>query len=112
MANLDLVLRNSLVAANDVLECAGEHVDAAHDEHVVGAAQYTSLEPQRGATTGAAVFGGHHAIAGSVAKQWHAPAAEIREHELTRRAGWHGLESLWVDHFGDELDLVDVQVTA
>src|SRR5688500_1813199 len=93
-------------APHDVLERTGEDVDAAHDQHVIDAADHAALAAQVGAAAAARLAIEPHAVPGPVPDERHADATEVRHDELTLIGR---LARRRVDHLADELTLVDVQ---
>jgi hypothetical protein len=91
--------------AQDVLDAGREDVHAAHRHHVVGAADDAALEPERGAAAVAALRGGAHDVAGLVADDGEAPAAEVGDDQLAALAFRHRPAAGRVEDLGDVLAL-------
>ncbi len=66
--------------AHDLADGRGKDVDAAHDEHVVGAPDAAHARAR--AAAGARAGAHEHVIAGAEAQQRRGAVAEMREHEL------------------------------
>ena len=67
-------------SGDDLADRRGEDVDAADDQHVVGAAD--AADPRAGAAAGARARPHADVVAGAEAQQRRGAVAEVREHEL------------------------------
>src|SRR3954468_11100444 len=74
--------------AHDLAHGGGEDVDAAHDQHVVGAAD--AADPRAGAAARAWARPDPHVVARAEAQQWRGAVLEVAEHELALGAVVHG----------------------
>src|SRR6202140_2355793 len=97
----DHKLRDLRMPTDDVLDLGGIQVYAAHREHIVDAPANAADELQKRAATRAWLAGDLDSVAGPVAHQWHAPAAQVRGDQLTFGGGPAGA----VQHLEDELGL-------
>src|SRR4051812_49591088 len=85
-------------AAHDLADGRGEDVDAAHDQHVVGAAD--AADPRAGAPARARRGAHDDVVARAEAQQRGRAMAQVAEHELAGRAvcQLHRLAAAGVDH--------------
>ena len=74
--------------AHDLADRGREHVDAAHDEHVVRAPDAPDPDPVAPARARARADA--HVVTGAEPQQRRRPVADVREHELALRAVDHG----------------------
>ena len=100
---MDAVFGDLGQRAHDGVHGARENVHAAHDEHVVGAAEDSAFEHEARACASA------HEVAGAVAEQGTRFAAERREDEFAGRAVSDGFAGFRIDDFREVGFLDDVQ---
>ena len=72
---------------DDLADGGREDVDAAHDQHVVGAAD--AAQPRRGAAARAGRGPDLDMVAGAETQQRRSPVTQMREHEFAARAVLH-----------------------
>ncbi len=103
--------RRALDAQQGLLDLRREDVDAADDQHVVGAAG-DAAHARRGTAAGAGLAPEPGDVAGAVAEHRHRLAGQRGDHQLARLAVGHRLERLGVQALDEEVVLLQVHPAA